>query len=596
MRRIALLVWIVGFASAGSVRCQFTQRVSVSSSGGYGDGESGLPPDLPRVSADGRYVVFKSNAYNLVANDTNNTTDIFVRDRLTGTTERASVRPNGGQANGESSFGFITPDGRYVSFTSKASNLGGGQTQPFDDVFVRDRQAHTTICVSVDPSGNDADGASKNAWMSADGRFVVFDSLATNLVPGDVNGFQDIFVRDLLTNTTERVSVDSSGAEADGDSSGSSISDDGRIVVFVSSATNLVPGDTNGAQDVFAHDRLTGTTARVNVNMAAGQTSGATEASVSSDGRFVVFECGASDLVPGDTNAAEDVFVRDLQAGTTERVSVSSAGAQGNGDSRHPSISPDGRFVVFWTVASNLGPGDTNNESDIYIRDRELGTTERVSVNSRGGQKLGGLGGASVASGGRFVVFSSSATTLAWGALGYWDVYVRDRTGGPAFTVLCEPGVDGVALCPCSNAPSGPGQGCDNSAGTGGAALTAQGGSFLSSDSLYFTTSGEKPTATSVLLQGTSSPAAGVVYGQGVRCVGGTLKRLFTKTASSGSITAPGTNDPPISLRSAAVGNPISAGASRWYLVFYRDPIVLGGCPSTSTFNSTSTGRIVWSP
>jgi hypothetical protein len=112
-----------------------------------------------------------------------------------------------------------------------------------------------------------------------------------------------------------------------------------------------------------------------------------------------------------------------------------------------------------------------------------------------------------------------------------------------------------------------------------------------------FATSGEKPTATSVLLQGTSSPTSGAVYGQGVRCVAGTLKRLFTKTASGGSITAPnlGAGDPTVSARSAAKGNPISAGQSRWYLVFYRDPIVLGGCPSSSTFNATQTGRVDWS-
>ena len=126
--------------------------------------------------------------------------------------------------------------------------------------------------------------------------------------------------------------------------------------------------------------------------------------------------------------------------------------------------------------------------------------------------------------------------------------------------------------------------------------LSASGIAYLSSDSLVFTTSGEKPTATSVLLQGTTSPASGAVYGQGVRCVGGTLKRLFTKTASGGSITAPnlGAGDPTVSARSAAKGNPISAGQSRWYLVFYRDPIVLGGCPATSTFNATQTGRIDW--
>jgi N-acetylneuraminic acid mutarotase len=164
------------------------------------------------------------------------------------------------------------------------------------------------------------------------------------------------------------------------------------------------------------------------------------------------------------------------------------------------------------------------------------------------------------------------------------------------FTSICNPGTGGVIACPCSNPAGGPGRGCDNSAATGGAILWASGVASLSGDSLVFSTSGEKPTATSVLLQGTLMNAGGVVYGQGVRCFGGTLKRLFTKAASGGSITAPnfGGGDPTVSARSAARGNVISAGSSRWYLVFYRDPIVLGGCPAASTFNATQTGQVTW--
>jgi hypothetical protein len=177
------------------------------------------------------------------------------------------------------------------------------------------------------------------------------------------------------------------------------------------------------------------------------------------------------------------------------------------------------------------------------------------------------------------------------------DVFLRDRTGGAAVTNLCEPGIGGVIGCPCSNAPSGPGRGCDNSAATGGASLSASGGTYLSADTLVFTTSGEKPTATSVVLQGTTLVGSGVVYGQGLRCLGGTLKRLYTKAASGGSITAPEPFvDSSVSARSAAKGDPIPAGQSRWYLVFYRDPNVLGGCPFGRTFNATQTARADWSP
>jgi hypothetical protein len=176
------------------------------------------------------------------------------------------------------------------------------------------------------------------------------------------------------------------------------------------------------------------------------------------------------------------------------------------------------------------------------------------------------------------------------------DVFVRDRDIS-GFTSLCDGGVGGVTACPCANPPAGPGRGCDNSAGTGGAALSASGAAYLSRDSLVFTTNGERPTAFGIVLQGTTALTSGVVYGQGVRCVGGTLLRLYSKTASGGSITAPdfGAGDPTVSARSAAMGDVIQPGQSRWYLVYYRDPTVLGGCPASSTFNATQTGQVDWS-
>jgi hypothetical protein len=170
------------------------------------------------------------------------------------------------------------------------------------------------------------------------------------------------------------------------------------------------------------------------------------------------------------------------------------------------------------------------------------------------------------------------------------------RTLTPVLVSSCDPGVDGVVACPCSNPPSSAGRGCDNSAATGGAVMAASGDAYLAGDSFVVTTSGEKPTATSILMQGTTTLVHGAVYGQGVRCVGGALKRLFVKTAVAGSITAPdfGAGDPTISARSAAKGDVIQPGQSRWYLVYYRDPTVLGGCPASSTFNATQTGQVSW--
>ena len=281
----------------------------------------------------------------------------------------------------------------------------------------------------------------------------------------------------------------------------------------------------------------------------------------------------------------------------TQRVSVDSGGAQANGDSHLPSISADGRYVAIHSYAYNLVPGDTNGSSDVFLRDRQTGTTERVSVDSGGAQANNLSYLPSISADGRYVAFYSAATDLVPGDTnGFVDILVRDRQGGPSFTSLCDPGVGGVIACPCANPPSGPDRGCDNSSSTGGAVLSASGGTYLSSDSLVFTTSGEKPTALSIVSQWTSVNPTGAIFGQGVRCTSGTLKRFYTKSAWGGSITAPdfGAGDLQVSVRSATLGNTISAGQSRWYLVYYRDAMVLGGCSATSTFNATQTGRVDW--
>jgi hypothetical protein len=406
---------------------------------------------------------------------------------------------------------------------------------------------------------------------------------------------QDIFVRDRQNGTTERVSVSTGGVQGDSDSESPAISADGLCVAFHSSASTLVAGTTLGYTTIYVRDRQSGTTECL--SFATQGSGGGGYPSISGDGRFVAFYSGASDHVAGDTNFASDVFLRDRTNGTTERISVATGGGQGNGESIDPSVSYDGRFVAFVTWASNLVAGDTNNTVDILVRDRQLGTTERVSVSTLGAQGNDMSRYPAISTDGRFVAFESGASTLVAGDTNSnWDVFLHDRNAS-GFTSSCDPGLAGVIACPCSNPPSGPGRGCDNSSATGGAILTASGIAYLSMDSLVFTTSGEKPIATSIVMQGNVLAANGLVFGQGVRCVGGTLKRLYTKNAVGGSITAPdfGASDPTVSARSATLGDVISAGQSRWYLVYYRDPIVLGGCPAASTFNATQTGRIAWS-
>ncbi|NIQ99396.1 MAG: calcium-binding protein, partial [Gemmatimonadales bacterium] len=216
------------------------------------------------------------------------------------------------------------------------------------DVFVRDRLAGTTERVSVSSAGAQADYCSEDPAISADGRYVAFSSEATNLVAGDTNEAEDIFVHDRDTDATERVSLTNAGGEASHGSRFPAISANGRHVVFVSCATNLVAGDTNAKPDVFMRDRTLSTTERVSVSSAGAQGNMCSSlGGVSADGRYVAFDSVATNLVLGDTNGWWDVFVRDLVSDTTERVSLSSGGAQGDNTSTDPVISSDGRFVAF---------------------------------------------------------------------------------------------------------------------------------------------------------------------------------------------------------------------------------------------------------
>ncbi|WP_165942735.1 PD40 domain-containing protein [Micromonospora sp. KC721] len=361
------------------------------------------------ASADGRYVAFTSASPNLMPDDTNNTWDVLVRDRRTGTTSRVS-QSTVGVVGDSSSYGqSLSPDGRYVSFTSDATNLVPGDTNGDSDGFVHDRRTGSTSRVTLTNGGTEADARSYAPAISADARFVAFVSEATNVVPGDTNGVADIFLRDRQAGTTVRVS----GTNADAPSDAPAISANGRYVTFTSEAA-LVPGDTNGVADVFIRDMRTGSLRRVNVSTSGAQANALTVSpTMSADGRFVAFTSEATNLVSGDTNGVADVFLRDLRAGTTVRASLTADGGQATGGSSYgPMMSADGRYVVFSSDVTDLVSGDTNGVADVFLRDLGAGTTVRASLAADGGQGNDGSYNGVVTRDGRHVAFASAATNL----------------------------------------------------------------------------------------------------------------------------------------------------------------------------------------
>ncbi|MFP4223398.1 MAG: FG-GAP-like repeat-containing protein [Phycisphaeraceae bacterium] len=429
------------------------ERVSVARDGmganAYSEG--------PALSADGRYVAFQSMADNLVPGDTNGFRDIFIYDRQTGTPERISVAADGSQANGDSHGDLsFSGDGRFVCFDSSASNLVEGDDSEFIDVFVYDREGGGLELVSVASDGTQGNGHSYAAGLSEDGRYVLFASYANTLVDNDTNASgphaasaRDYFVRDRETGETERVSVASDGSEANANSWSGSISSDGRYVAFHSEADNLVANDRNDADDVFIYDRDTDRITRVSVTpdgMEANANS--RSGSLSADGRYLVFDSYASNLVPGDTNNASDVFVYDRETGRTERVSVAADGTEGDRGSWGGSLSADGRFVVFDSPASNLVPGDTNGHwdgdnpgKDIFVRDLATGAIQRVDLSADGEQGNGESWSGAISGDGRYVGFVSLASNLVPGDTNnVKDVFVAANPIAPTRSPLFDGG------------------------------------------------------------------------------------------------------------------------------------------------------------
>ncbi len=350
-----ILGLLSGTASSVNAAPGDLTRVSVDSTGVQGNGSS----RHEQISGDSRFVVFESDSTNLGGG----TGGLFLKDRQTGATTRVGV-------DGEDA--AISNDGRFIAFDSGATNEVSGDANGLFDIFVYDRQTGLTTLVSVDSSGAQANADTYGPAISGDGRYVAFPSDASNLVSDDTNGASDIFVHDLQTGTTERVSIASDGAQSNGGCSEVSISADGRVVVFTSNATNLVSGDTNGKTDIFARDRQTGTTTRVSVNSSGVEADrGANDSSVSANGRFVSFSSFSENLMSQEPLEFEHVFVHDLQTGVTTLASSYSTGYQLIGRSEQSVISADGRYVAFQFDDR----GDGLPFLEIYIHDSLTGAT-----------------------------------------------------------------------------------------------------------------------------------------------------------------------------------------------------------------------------
>jgi Tol biopolymer transport system component len=357
--------WYVKNRVTGAV-----EPVSIATDGTF----SGYPPNgnyTPNradISADGRYVTFDTYSDNLVVEDYNEVIDVFYRDRVSGVTSRVSVDDEGTEYRRGSRSPVISDDGRYVAFVSGAP-LVAGDTNGDPDIYVRDMTDGGTIeRVSVGPEGSDPDSSSDRPAISADGRYVAYVSNASNLVPDDTNGYDDIFVYDRESKETTRVSVGFDGQEADEESDHPSISADGRYVAFESDAGNLVEGDDNGNADIFVFDRQSGKTVLASPNVDGEASSGSSwEPAIDASGTAVAFESGASDLVPGDVNGYDDIFVRSLTYGTTSIVTVAEDGGGADDHSQSPSINGNGLVVGYESDASNLVGDDTNGRTDVFV-------------------------------------------------------------------------------------------------------------------------------------------------------------------------------------------------------------------------------------
>lgn len=416
-----------------------TNQNTWASKDGFPFLESNANNEQVAISENGQFVVFSSAASNLVASDTNRQRDIFAYDRNNNQTTRISQTYWGGETQAWSDQPSISDDGRYIAFFSYDDEIVNEDFNDSGDIFVFDQETGDHPRISIGNIDDEANNDSFQPVISGNGNFVAFVSYADNLVSGDNNGSSDIFVADLTTAITTRVSVDSFGNEGNSDSDLPAISEDGRYIAFVSYADNLVDNDNNGNPDVFVHDSVTGETILVSVNIWDDSSAwGSSSPSISADGRYVAFDSYSYDLVEEDENGAYDIFVRDLILGVTSKVTHAPGGAPTNETSFAPDISADGRYITFSSWASNLTDGpDTNETLDTFVYDRLSGETVRLSESAGGNEANNQSLESVISADGTTIAFTSLASNLVPDDdLGYWDIFaVEQAVGGTLFSV-----------------------------------------------------------------------------------------------------------------------------------------------------------------
>ncbi|GAA1936934.1 PD40 domain-containing protein [Streptomyces durmitorensis] len=404
-------------ASAAPTSAPGTERVSVGAAGAEGNAAS----TNPALSADGRYVAFVSASRNLVANDTNGTPDAFVRDVRTGKTERVSVKSNGKASHGVVREVSLSPDGRYVVFTSTADDLVGGDPNDLDDVFLHDRSTGKTQRIS--PTGASYDGLRSNLTydpaVSGDGRYVAYASGAEDLVAGDANERDDVFLYDRKKKTTKLAQLTDEGKQGEGDAFGPAFAGDagGRYLAFTSNASGLAGVEDHSlATDVFLRDREKSTTELISIPHSYNRKTPSWGAALSGDARLVAFTSTSRALSPEGPapTSSHNVFLYDREAKRMRLVSAAPDGTPANGDSDDVSLSRDGRYAAFTSAASNLAPdADGDSSTDVFLRDMRTGDvhlisgeSEPVSEDTAPGPRTG------VSEEGNAVVFDSPAGNL----------------------------------------------------------------------------------------------------------------------------------------------------------------------------------------